>query len=472
MFLFKKITLIIVCIILFFESACSRNENATTKTKSWCTDNQGWVIMKKDKNKGERFFAIGTWHVPGYTFTKETHPDSIIYWQNAKLFEERTSPFNMVFVSPGLQKDYMSGKIHIMNPFSPMLNDYLDRFDELKKGNDKDYYRGQFLKDEAQHPDFINYLDSQIVALLENKTNNKYIFSHIDEIAFGGISKWPVPPIVGKIINDRLKANDPEALMFVDLAGHARGGTYLFEKRYLKSNHKMPEHPPYEFLNKNARLCKIPLLGFSQAYDGTPVYTFDETGNYSYSEYGVDTLKRIWFENLKILAEDYRTNGDIFGINAFRDFFALPELAGLTVDALKAGLGDDVPLWIYFDGNGYAKPINVTPDDYLLNVKCQIYTAIIHGATGVLFWNDWSKTPEVFTHLLPIMEELKSKLPIITQDVVERIVDGNKHMVVKGDKNKKYVIATNSSKSEIIKVDLPNGTLLPLKPLEVYIAEL
>jgi hypothetical protein len=199
---------------------------------------------------------------------------------------------------------------------------------------------------------------------------------------------------------------------------------------------------------------------------------FDQAGNYSYTQYDRDSLKRIWFENLKILAEDYQANGDVFGINAFRDYYALPELAGLTVDALKAGLGDDVPLWIYFDGNGYAKPASVIPSDYLLNVKCQIYTAIIHGATGVLFWNDWSKTPEVFDHLLPVMEELKNNLPMITLDVVERVADGNKHMVIKGGGNKKYVIATNSSKTEVVTIDLPNGNTLSLKPLEVYFSEL
>jgi hypothetical protein len=468
----RYLSLIVTCLILFWASSCSERETSPSERKSWYTDDQGWLLMKNEMNQGERFFAIGTWHVPGYTFTKEVHADSLDYLRNAQLFNERTSPFNMVFVTSGLEKDYMSEKIHILNPFSPMLHAYLDRFDTLPKGDDKDYYRSQLMKQEVDNPAFIHYLDSQIVSLLNNKTNDKYIFSHIDEIALGGVGKWAVPPETGKQIFERLKVHDPEAIVFVDLVGHAKGSSYLFEKQYLRSNKQMPDDPPYELINENARKCKMPLLGFFHAYDGTPVYEFDEMGNYSYTKYDNETLKRIWFENLKIFAEDYKSNGNVFGINAFRDFFALPELAGLTVDALKEGLGDEVPLWIYFDGNGYAKPANISPADYLVNVKCQIYTAIIHGATGVLFWNDWSKTPEVFDHLLPIMEELKNNLAIIKLDTEERVVEGNQHMVIKRDGKKRFVIATNSSKTDVVTILLPDGTSRSLDPLEVCLCEI
>jgi len=72
-----------------------------------------------------------------------------------------------------------------------------------------------------------------------------------------------------------------------------------------------------------------------------------------------------------------------------------------------------VPLWIYFDGNGYARPASVTPEAYLKSVECQIYTAIVHGATGILFWNDWAKTPEVYEQLLPILAKLNQRLDVV-----------------------------------------------------------
>jgi len=427
--------------------------------------------MKNNEKPEERFFAIGTWHVPGYTFTKDHEADTLTYIQNETLFHERTAPFNMVFVTPGLEKKYMSEKIHIMNPFSPMLHGYLDRVESLPEGVDKDYYRSQYLKKEVNNPAFVQYLDSQIVGLLDKRTNTKYIFSHIDEIALGGVSKWAVPPAVGSLITQRLKEHDPEALVFVDLLGHAKGSTHLFEKNYLETNDEMPQDPPYNLLTKEARECKLPLLGFYQAYDGTPVYQFKE-GNYAYYNHDFESLKRIWYEDTKIIAEDYSGNGDVFGVNAFRDFYAHPVLAGTTVDALRAGLGEKVPLWLYFDGNGYAKPANVTPEEYLVNVKCQIYTAIIHGATGILFWNDWSKTPEVFDRLIPLMEELKQNLDIIRLDTQEKDIEGDKHIVIKGNNKEKYIIASNTSKSDTITVESLKGITLKLAPLETIMTSL
>lgn len=463
---YKIASLTLSCICMLYLTACSNTQKSTTHANTWSIDDEGWMVTK------DRFFAIGTWHVPGYVFTEGPETDSITYLRNESLFKKKTSPFNMLFMNMGTEKEYMSDKIHILNPFSPILHGYLDRIKSLPDSLDKDYYRSQYLKKEVDSPTFIQYLDSQVIALLSKKTHDKYIYSHIDEIALGGVGKWAVPPAVGALINQRLKKYDPEALLFVDLVGHAKGSTYLFEKRYLEKNVTMPENPPYNLLSEEARKCKIPLLGFYEAYDGTPVYQF-ENGGYSYNEYNPDSLKRIWEENLRIIAEDYKGNGDVFGINAFLDFYTYPILAGITVDALRAGLGSKVPIWLYFDGNGYAKPSDMTPADYLKIVKCQIYTAIIHGATGVLFWNDWSKTPEVFDELVPIMSELNNNLPIIKLNTLEKMTDGDQHMTIKGEKRgKKYIIATNTSKTDSITFTLPAGNMKVLSPLEVYIAEL
>lgn len=459
-----------VGIILFTLNACSAPIGKMAGSFIWTTNGEGWVVQK-NKNNCERFFAIGTWHVPGYTFSNLPESDSA-HIQNKVLFEKKTSPFNMVFIVPGYEKDYMSQKIHVMNPFSPILHNYLDRIASLPKGNDKDYYRSQYIKREIDDPAFIHYLDSQMVMLLEQKTNDAYIFSHIDEIALGGVGYWSVPPSVGALINQRLKKYDPGALVFVDLLGHARGSTYFFEKKYLETHPSLPDDPPYHLLSEEARKCKIPLLPFYEAYNGLPLYEFKD-GNYSYMEYDWDTLVDIWTENTKRIAKDYRGNGDVFGINAFRDFYAYPILSGITVDALREGLGKGVPIWLYFDGNGYAKPGNVSPAEYIHSVKCQIYTAIIHGATGVLFWNDWSKTPEVFDLLLPMMEELKKNLELIKSDTVEKMIDGNKHAVIKKNRaGKKYIIATNTDKKNSQTLFLPGGEKMILAPLETYVAAL
>lgn len=51
--------------------------------------------------------------------------------------------------------------------------------------------------------------------------------------------------------------------------------------------------------------------------------------------------------------------------------FSNPILAGITVDAIKTGVGN-MPIWLYFDSNGYSKPNSMPPEYYANIVKCQI----------------------------------------------------------------------------------------------------
>ena len=458
-------------ILFILLSSCSLSKGPVSKTSPWEIGKEGWIMRTElNSNNPEKFFAIGTWHVPGYIFS--TSPDSTtqLYEANALLFEEKTAPFNMVFVSSGYQKDYMTDKTHIINPFSPILHAFLDSVTFLPKDADKDYYRIQYIKEKVDSPEFEEYLDKEIKKVLETLPNDKYIYSHIDEIALGGVSKWAVPPTVGAKINESIKKHDKDALVFVDLLGHARGSTYFFEQRYLQTHTSLPKDPPYEELSQEARECKLPLLGFYEAYDGSSVYDFKD-GSYGYKNNDIETLKAIWFENTKLIAKGYKNSGDVFGINAFRDFSAYPILAGVTVDALRAGLGSETPIWLYFDGNGYAKGPSETTGAYVENVMSQIYTAIIHGATGILFWNDWSKTPEVFDVLVPQLKVLNENLQIIKLKTVEKIINNDLHIMIKeNSKGERFIIASNSSKTETLILNVPTVEKRELLPLEVYVS--
>lgn len=467
----KTMNYLIIVALFFALAACSGPAKQSSAGLEWKYDD-GWVLQKGlSGDTFEKFFAIGTWHVPGYTFTDSVESDEQQYQQNALLFRERTAPINMVFMTPGLQKDYMSEKTHILNPFSPMLHKYLDQVPGLPDGKDKDYHRSQYMKKIVDSPEFEEYLDAEIQKILETLPNDQYIYSHIDEIALGGVSKWAVPPSMGAKINERVKHHDPNALVFVDLLGHCKGSTYLFEEKYLQTHDSLPKDPPYELIDPGALGCEIPLLGFYQAHNGLPVYQFNE-GKYSYTEYDFDTLKSVWYENTRLIASGYKGSGDVFGINAFRDYFAYPVLSGITVDALREGLGPDTPIWIYFDGNGYAKPANITPEEYIRIVKCQIYTSIIHGATGILFWNDWSKTPEVFDALLPMLGELNDNLSVVKMKTIDKKADNNLHIMIKKDGKKKYIIASNTSKTDNLPLNIPGIQKETLSPLEVYISEM
>lgn len=459
----------LVCFVL---AACSTAPKQASGGLEWQYE-EGWAYEKGFSGRTfEKFFAIGTWHVPGYVFTDSAEVDEQAYQKNAALFRERMAPLNMVFMTPGLEKAYMSEKIHILNPFSPMLHKFLDQAAGLPDGKDKDYYRNRRMEKIVDSPEFESYLDAEIKKLLEKLPNDKYIYSHIDEIALGGVSKWTIPPAIGAKITERLKLQDKNALVFVDLLGHARGSSYLFEKLYLQTHDALPPDPPYEAATPGARACDLPLLGFYQAYNGLPVYQFHD-GKYGYAEYGFDTLQSIWFENIRIIAEGYKDCGDVFGINAFRDFNTYPILAGITMDALQAGLGKEVPVWLYFDGNGYAKPAHVSPEAYIELVKCQIYTSVVHGATGILFWNDWRKTPEVYDALLPMLAELNGHLEVIKLNAIHKTIDGDLHVAIKQDKKgQKYIIATNTHKTESLPLNIPDAQKKTLAPLEVYVSKL
>ncbi|RIJ45390.1 hypothetical protein D1614_23260, partial [Maribellus luteus] len=216
------------CVLILFSIAF--HQQSIAQKFNWKTGHDGWIMSQEEGNREyEKFFAIGPWHVPGYVFTNSPEADEQTYRENAALFQKKSEPFNMLFVTPGTQKDYMADKIHILNPFSPMLHAYIDKIPGLPTGDDKDYYRSRAIKERVNSPEFEQYLDAEIKKLSENLPNDKYIYSHIDEIALGGVGKWAVPPSVGAKISNRLKKQDKNALVFVDLLGHSKGSTYFFE---------------------------------------------------------------------------------------------------------------------------------------------------------------------------------------------------------------------------------------------------
>lgn len=445
---------------------------------AWSSDNDGWILRKAPGSKKyEKFFAIGLWNVPGYTFIKTNEPDN--EKSNAKLFLEKTKNYNMTFVGEGYKKDYMNGIIQFISSvnFPNTLKSYLDKVPSIN--SDKvasSYLRAQYIKKaiEEKDPKLNQALDSMINHLCQVNANNDYAWAPIDEIAQGGSAgSWNWPSNVGDIVRERIKNRVKNGLIHTDLVGVGRGNSYLFEQLYLKTHDKLPDYPPMEMLSKEARECvKNPLLGFRVAYDGSPVYEFNN-GEYRYKDYDFETLKRMWFENIKICAAGFKNSGDVFGINAFRDFGAYPVLSGISVDAIKAGIGPNIPVWLYFDGNGYAKSPNVSTEDYVKNVKCQMYTSIVHGATGILFWNDRSKKPEVFDAIAPIIKEMNDNVKIFTLKTLETKIDNDVHYVIKKKDNKhKYVIATNTSLTKTLPINIKGSDKKSLNPLEVYIAAL
>lgn len=434
-------------------------------------DTEDWVYRTDAKTgEKEKFFGVVMWHVPGYKLTTTPDPDDT----NEADYLRRTAYCNVVMVDPRYLKPYMSQRMQMISNFSNTVHGYLDKIDGLPKtATDKDYFRTQYLKANVNNPDFVQALDNAVRSLMNDYRDYERIYAPIDELALGGVARWYIPASVGDKIYERIKLKEKDPIVIVDLMGHGRGSTYFFEQNYLKDHPIMPANPPYELLSENARKQKdLPLLGFSQAHDGTGVYTYDASGKYSYTNLSEEKLKSLWFENVKQVAAAYKNNGNVFSINAFRDFNAYPILAAVTTDALKAGLGK-MPVWLYFDGNGYAKPATLSPENYIRSVKCQIYTSLVHGATGIMFWNDWHKTPEVYEALQPTLKELQENLPVIKLQTVDKKIAGHLHLLVKQDANgKQYVVATNTDKSKSVNLPFAVGNKKALAPLEVFVSAL
>ena len=345
----------------------------------WRTSSDGWVLRKSPGDKNYRkFFAIGVWNIPGYT-REAMETDTELYRRSAFPYLEQSDCYNMVYLPPG--KDSVPGnRVEVVGSvgFYEALLKCQSELVGMTDGKDRDYQVRHYLQEHAESPDFIRMLDETVHKIIMNGQGNDHIWAPIDEIVGGGAGNgWCWSPQVGRTIKRCILQREPHALVFTDLVGISRGNSYLFERRYLQTHRQMPAAPPYEALGEGAKqLPERPLLGFVQAYDGSPVYA---NGTTDYVDYDLPTLRRFFYENLKICAHDYRGCGDVFGINSFIDCNNYPVLAGIAVDGIKAGVGAKTPVWIFFDGNGYAQPGGQDVAAFVKNLKCQMYTSVIHG---------------------------------------------------------------------------------------------
>ncbi len=475
---FIRITSIITAAMLFLslniscadkEIIDNNKDNDKEKPKQEVKDTESWVYRKNNlSGRGEKFFGIVHYNFPGYLHHRDPDPDG----SNEAIFKAKTTYVNTIVIDDKFVKPYMNDKVLIpSNYLRWRIQNYLDK-QNLPDGADKDYYRTQFLKENVSNINFVSELDNGIDVLKNKFKNYDMEYNTIDEIALGGLGHYHTPPSVGERIYDRIKRKESNPLVLVDLLGHGRGSSFFFEQNYLKEHTSMPKDPPYEVLSDRARANKsIPLLGFFEAHDGTPVYNFDQNGKYSYNNIDFESYKKMWFENVKQIAAAYKNSGNLFSLNAYNDFFKYPILSGVTVDAIKAGIGD-MPIWIYFDGNGYSKPASMSPEDYVNEVKCQIYTSIVHGATGVMFWSDTTKEPYVFDALTPMLKELNENIFIFKMNTTETTIINDLHVMIKEDKGKKYIIATNTNKTGPVSLNIAGVNKKTLNALEVYIGEI
>ena len=439
----------------------------------WRTGKDGWVLRKAPGEKHyEKFFAVGLWNIPGYT-KSAMEEDAALYRRNASPYLSQSSNYNAVYLSPG--SDPVAGKrIEVTGSiaFHEALKAYQTTIPGISNGKDRDYQARQYMKNHAGSRDFTDMLDKAIDNVIRSSQAGDHIWAPIDEITGGGAgSGWGWSPEVGEKIRERIHKREPHTLIYTDLVGISRGNTFLFEQLYLKNHKAMPHDVPYEALGQGAKILpERPLLGFVQAYDGSPVYV---NGTADYTDYDLPTLRRFFYENLKISARHFRKCSDVFGINSFIDCNTYPVLAGIAVDGIKAGAGKDTPVWIFFDGNGYAQPSHQNAAAFVQNLKCQIYTSIIHGATGIMFWNDRSLSPDVFNALEPVIEEVQQYAGhLFKAPTIACSYEGDIHYIIKETSDgSRTIIAANTHPQT--PATLSYGSLHhQMKPYEVFIQKL
>lgn len=451
---------------------CTVNFSVISQQSLWKTDGKGWVLRKAPgSNEYKRFFAIGLWNAPGHTLVSMDTPGD--EYRNTLLdYLNQTDAYNMAYTNPGGVKDKQN-RVEIAGsiPFYNTLRAYQQTIPGLLDNIYWQYNARRFMRDNPNDPRFVEAFNHVIDSIIKKHGEVDHIWAPIDEIVQGGAgADWTYYPQTGAKIKELIKKKEPNTLIYTDLVGLSRGCYYLFEKNYLRNHSALPDgEPPFEALGPDAKVYKgRETLGFSQAYDGKPVYV---NGTLDYTEYDEPTMKDIFYNNLKLISKDYKICGDVFGINSFTDCNVYPSLAGVAIDGLRAGLGEDAPIWIFYDGNGYAQPSDENAQQFVQNLKCQMYTSIIHGATGVMFWNDRTKPVEVFDRLEDVVREMENNIPIFTMETEFFKVDKDLHYMIKKEGAKRYLMASNTSKTSPVSLSYHNVNTT-LKPLEVLILEL
>ena len=195
--------------------------------------------------------------------------------------------------------------------------------------------------------------------------------------------------------------------------------------------------------------------------DGTPARLDAGT------RYNAWTLLRPRMEaTVRVTAEGYADCADAFGLNRYGAFQRYPALAGECVDAIRSACGATAPIWLFFDGLGRDDDL-----DYWANLRCQVYTSLVHGASGVQFWQPGSadRNPSDFwwQRVKGLADELRALAPLLAGTVEGRQVTAEgAHLVILADRaGVRTLVATNPNFKTRCDLDLPGvyqGSLAPL----------
>jgi len=442
--------------------------------------NKGWALI----NNNEKIFAIGLWGIPYYTFTKKgAEPKN-----NGTLFTSETDDFNLIHIQRDFQKPYMQSTGKIVSTGLTTFRWYLsesgytgniDLYTDDEPSNDSilNYERMKSIREKTDSLEI--YIETEIVdSLIADFDGYNFIHFIMDEPDTGGRG-WYWHPDLLKIYNDYVHEQNTNNLTYLDLGGNICGNRFFYEKTF-GDTFKVGINP------NNGECSPDNMDTYNYASDSTSVYAYRRRW----------IFKDIWarrpnsyfihkfYDNVKETASAYKNASDVLGVNSYSVFRDYPEVAGETVDAIKAGCGSDKPVWLFFDAAADQKPRSMSYADYFKNIKCQVYTSIVHGATGAFFYAITDSEP-VKTHYWPkiksLAKDLQEKQYIFVMPVVDQYWNTKYHLKdyehlhysirSSGKEKNVYLIATNTNKNKSLEVAIKGFPEFTLEPLGFKIIE-
>jgi len=430
----------------------------------WKTEN-GWALRETSQGseKYEKYFSLGVWGIPNYYYSVNNTTK-----EDPEVFQREKSHFNSYIIQSGFDSyDYFDNVTLFAG-----INSIFWEFRPPKDTTDF-MFKYTHMQNTLLLQDYMikNKINNAINGVFDINKNRDFIWSTIDEPADGS-DGWSWTPKITEIIYQSIKTKTSDNLVFLNLTGSLRGNIHFFDKMH--SIESTPD--PLVFRDASLSNCPNKVEFFKCKFDSTP--RFYCKGDTICERPDSKQISNYYYNTFN-LAKDYKSSCDIIGVDAYDEFYTDPKTVGLAISALKAGAGNK-PVWIYFDGNGYFRNGEKTPT-VVKNIKCQIYTAIINGATGVLFWNDLKKGSEVYNETKMLADTLKMYDDIIKADDVLTNLDTDisqwednynldiQYVIKQKSNGRQYIIAVNRS-SSIRTLEVSGFPVKSLQPFEVFIS--
>lgn len=484
----------------FLFSLLLLSTNLIYSNSNWSYTN-GWAL----KN-GDKFFVIGAFNIPYYT----RHVEPLTTNQNIEIFNSACNYYNLLFLKDRYFQNYMKDSIVLLSGFqqfedwikwqtNPQYNhiiwslteNFIDldsdsflSYQEMKNFRDSLYFR-------FNGPPFIDFLRGPVLSDLKPKQYTyNFIWYTAGEPDQGRNKGWFwYPEILHAMDSAVFESFGDTILMYTDMCGHVTASKFFWEEVYVDTIDTLPDSLPQGTRNYIPFLegSLDDLASYIYSWDGSYCMKYPDnngTGKWYFSPMLEDTS--IMLENVRQLVKAYDSRNRILGVNSYKEFYYYPVLAGRIVDVIREEYSDSMkPIWLCFDANNNVE-YHLAPAVLFQSVKCQVYTSIIHGASGCMFWactdyNFGFDSIYYYDFIVPFLRELDSLSFIYKGDDNVLLPMSNKNWKQIGDlhyairyvenTNDTFFIVSNTSRENPV-IFKPSGFDTPeyiLEPLQASI---